>query len=231
MDETKHIGATMNQSDGDKMSKNTAVGSHANQKVGGGQKMFALSRVFVAVVTKNNAMPMPDGNSFWVVQGADGKPALEPVRQSLLAVPTNVVLSISLEDCSGLLFYVRNVLMKDMTPFSGIQVNVVHTEAVYDADKGTINTEMSLYPTQYIPMSAMSVQQTPDSEMVPASDNVVPNSSDPSVEVTPDDTFEEAAQAVEELVAPLSAEESADNKEGAGAEDVKEEKEEGTATE
>lgn len=146
----------MDSSDGDKLSKNTEVSGHSNQGANGKQKTFALSRVFVAVATKNNAMPLPDGNSFWVVQGKDGKPALEPIQQSLLAVPTNVVLSVSMEDCAGLLFYIRNVLMKDMSQFSGIQVNVVHTEAVYNADKGTINTEMSLYPTQYIPLSAIS---------------------------------------------------------------------------
>lgn len=143
------------------MQVNTATGLHQNQNAGGQQKAFVISRVFVAVVTKNPAMPMPDGNSYWVVRDQEGKPALEPVKQSLLAVPANVILSISVEDCVGLLFYVRNMLMQDMSDFSGVQVNVVHTEAVYNSEQGSISTEMSLYPTQYIPLSATTIKQNP----------------------------------------------------------------------
>lgn len=147
--------------EGNGMQVNTTAGMHQNQNAGGQQKAFVISRVFVAVVTKNPAMPVPDGNSFWVVRDKEGKPALEPVAQSLLAVPQNVILSISVEDCVGLLFYVRNTLMRDMSDFSGVQVNVVHTEAVYNSEHGSISTEMSLYPTQYIPLSATKITQNP----------------------------------------------------------------------
>lgn len=147
--------------EGNGMQVNTEAGMHQNQKAGGQQKAFVISRVFVAVVTKNQAMPVPDGNSYWVVRDKEGKPALEPVMQSLLAVPQNVILSISVEDCVGLLFYVRNTLMQDMSDFSGVQVNVVHTEAVYNSEQGSISTEMSLYPTQYIPLSATKIKQNP----------------------------------------------------------------------
>ena len=216
--------ATIGIAEGDKLEQNTSVGVHANQPTDNSQKTFALSRVFVAIVTRTNTMPLPDGNSFWVVQGSDGKPALEPVRQSLLAVPTNVVLSVSLGDCSGLLFYVKNTLMPDLSPYSGIQVNVVHTEAVYNAEKGTISTEMSLYPTQYIPMSAMTIQQSPDLPDLPMIDEDEASAEDSST-----DELEAAVQAVADIAEDLAKDLVADA-EGA-TEDVKKEKEEGTPTE
>lgn len=154
-----------------KNSANAGTASYQTHAVvSSDQKMQTISRLFVGIATKNKAMPMPDGNSFWIIQGKDGSPALEPIQGSLLAVPVNAILSISLEDCMGLLFYTRNKLMPDMSEYSGIQVNVVHTEAVYDSEKGTINTEMSLYPTQYVPISAVTVKQKDGQDSKPASE-------------------------------------------------------------
>lgn len=206
------------------MKTNIVAGTHQNQDVGGGQKAFVVSRVFVAVVTKNSAMPMPDGNSYWVVRDQEGKPALEPVKQTLLAVPPNAVLSISLEDCVGLLFYARNVLLPDMTDFSGVQVNVVHTEAVYNSEKGSISTEMSLYPTQYIPLATTKIttNNSTESESGTGTDtNVEEENSDSSEDVKLDVDGATTVADDNSAVGSTTTEEGAD-------EDVQTEKEEGS---
>ena len=149
------------------------------------EQPVTLTRGYTVLVTKSKTPPMPDGNSFWVVNGSeDGgepTPKLMPITGSMVAVPPNIILCPSAEFAVGLLLHVRDTLMPELSEFSGIELNVVHTEALHYPTSMRITLDMKLFPVQFIPLAAMSINGEPAvKNAAPVADNEKPTTSEDS---------------------------------------------------
>lgn len=110
---------------------------------------FATSRVFVAVATDSVSLPgTPDYNGQWVIHN-EGKAALMTVEH-LLNVPSNAILAASLEEGMALLDMVKEKLMPNMTDSSGLQICVVHTEAIMDPSSNSLQGHVLLFPVGFM---------------------------------------------------------------------------------
>lgn len=121
---------------------------------------MAVNRVFVAIATEKNAEPgTPEFDGKWVTH-KDNKAALEPIEH-MLRIPNNAILVSNIQEGMTLLNMVKEKLMPNMSSKSGLQICVVHTEAILSPDPAESNLQATvlLFPVGYLTMEAMSMEQ------------------------------------------------------------------------
>ena len=121
---------------------------------------MAVNRVFVAVATDKDIEPgAPGFSGQWVVH-KDNKAALEPVEH-LLRIPNNAILVSNIQEGMALMNLVKEKLMPNLSKKSGLQICVVHTEAVLSPDPSQNNLQATvlLFPVGYLSMEALEMDQ------------------------------------------------------------------------
>ena len=128
-----------------------------------GGQLVGASRVCAVLVTDKMLHPKENGfDGKWVVHGDDGKLALEPV-QSMLNIPAHAVLTPTVGDGALLLQTVKRDLMPDMTDYSGVNICVVHTEALMDPRAGALVAQVLLFPVGFVTIADMQASNMPSS--------------------------------------------------------------------
>lgn len=123
-------------------------------------QVITVNRVFVAVVTDKDIEPgMPGFDGQWVTH-KDNKAALEPIEH-MLRIPNNAILVASVQEGMALLSMVKDKLMPNMSNKSGLQMCVVHTEAILvsDPSQNSLQATALLFPMGYLSMEVMEMEQ------------------------------------------------------------------------
>lgn len=133
-----------------------------------GANMVVLDRVFVILVTEDDKMPYePDWKGEFAVsnppaQGEQGATiGLLPV-QSIMQVPNNAILCANPNEGILLLQKIKAENKPNMSGKSGLQACVVHTEAIFDFQTGTLVPNLMLFPVGFMPYEDMVKEPTPE---------------------------------------------------------------------
>ena len=153
-------------------------------------QVMTVNRVFVVVATDKDIEPgMPGFDGQWVTH-KDGKAVLEPIEH-MLRIPNNAILAANIQEGTALLNMVKEKLMPNMSKKSGLQMCVVHTEAILIPDPSQCNLQATalLFPVGYLSREAIEMDQKLHQENLELKAEIPLDTTDPAGETEKKATF------------------------------------------